>query len=284
MTPIEVQQGYLQHAAMAQLHRWVQIYENSDVPVANQLDILAPGVKLKSGLGEGVGHAAYMQRIGQLPKTWKNAHVVKGTSFKVGADGTMALDVALLYVNQGMKPDGSVRSADLAYSTTLVPGSTVLPKFSLIEIEQRGEDRSAAEFKDAYLENRARSLMHYWLALVEDPKRQLEPFKEILADGFELQFSSGTITDFTAFEQWLRGPASAVAASTHRVSNFSVEALDRQTYRMQADFAWQGMLPGGQQMVGKTRHRWTVIDDPQRRFARIKTARVDVLEPFEPRP
>jgi hypothetical protein len=36
-----------------------------------------------------------------------------------------------------------------------------------------------------------------------------------------MQFSSGLITDFEAFEQWFRGPASAVLASTHEIGNFA---------------------------------------------------------------
>jgi hypothetical protein len=56
------------------------------------------------------------------------------------------------------------------------------------------------------------------------------------------------------------------------------------TYRVKVDFSWQGMLPDDQRMASKTRHRWTVVDDPKGRFARIKTLAVDVLEPICPQP
>jgi hypothetical protein len=282
MTADTIKQGYIKHAAMAQLHRWYQIYENYDTTLANQLDILASDIKLKSGLGEGVGHEAYSQRINQLPKTWKNAHLVNGSNFKLAADGTIDLDITLTYLNQRMKPDGSVRSAELTYTTKLKPTANVLPQFSQIEIKQLSEGVAPA-FKDAYPENRVLSLMRYWLALIEDPNRNLDPFKEILADGFELQFSSGKINDFQAFEKWFCGPASAVAASTHVIDNFSYELIDKDTWRVQADFARQGLLPDGKKMITKSRHRWTVIDNPQERFARIKTAAVEVLEPFKPK-
>ncbi len=282
MTIDAIKQGYIKHAAMAQIHRWYQIYENSDTTLANQLDILTQDIKLKSGLGEGVGHEAYSQRIKQLPKTWKNAHHVRGSNCKVGADGTINLDIALTYLNLGMKPDGSVRSAELTYTTRLKPTANVLPQFSQIEIRQLSEGLVPA-FKDAYPENRALSLMHYWLALIEDPKRNLDPFKEILADGLELQFSSGLITDFQAFEKWFRGPALAVAASTHEISNFSCEAINKNIWCVQADFVWQGIPPDGKEMAAMTRHHWTVIDNPQERFARIRTAIVEDLDPFKPK-
>jgi hypothetical protein len=70
------------------------------------------------------------------------------------------------------------------------PAKTVLPKFSQFEIKQLAEG-TAPEFKDAYFENRLQSLMHYGLALIEDPERRLEPFHKVRADGFELEFTSG---------------------------------------------------------------------------------------------
>lgn len=280
---VDVKQGYVKHAAMAQLHRWYQIYENAETPIANQLDILELDIKLKSGLGEGIGHAAYVQRIDQLPKTWKNAHFVRSALVTLDADGVIGLDASLTYLNQGMQADGSVRTAELKYTTALRRTAALLPKFSRVEITQISEG-TAAEFRPAYVENRVLSLIHYWLALVEDPERGLEPFTEILADGFELQFSSGPITDFKALELWLRGPASATVASTHEMANFSCEQVDQTTYRAQADFGWRGILPDDQLMVGKTRHHWQVVNDPKERFARIKALEVEVLEPFKPQP
>jgi hypothetical protein len=283
MTPAEIRQGYIKHAALAQLHRWYQIYENPETTTENQLDMLAPDIKLKSGLGEATGHDAYRQRIAQLPKTWKNAHTVTGTMITIAPDGRIDLGATLTYLNQGMRPDGSVRTADLAYTTTLQPSATVLPMFTRIEIGQLSEGTAPA-FTDMYPQNRLLSLVHYWLALIEDPKRALEPFKEVLADGYALQFSIGTISDFKAFESWFRGPASAVAASTHEISNFSHLATDANTYRLQMDFDWHGILPDNKEMLAKTRHTWTVIDTPKERFARIKTVAVEVLEPFRPKP
>ncbi len=283
LTPVEVRQSYIKHGALAQLRRWYQIYENSETTIENQLDILSPGIKLKSGLGEGTGHEAYKQRIAQLPKTWKNAHSITGTNITVGADGAIKLDVALTYLNQGMKPDGAVRAADLTYTTEMQATATVLPVFTSIEIKQLSESTAPA-FKDVYPDNRMMSLIHYWLALIEDPKRNLEPFKEIFADGYELQFSSGKISDFKAFETWFRGPASAVAASSHRISNFSTQATGPNTYALNVDFDWQGILPDGKAMLARTRQMWTVVDNPKERFARIKSVAVEVLEPFRPKP
>jgi hypothetical protein len=51
LTPDQIKQGYIEHAVIAQLHRWYQPYENNDLPIDNSLDILTEDVKIKSGLG-----------------------------------------------------------------------------------------------------------------------------------------------------------------------------------------------------------------------------------------
>lgn len=282
MTDEEIRNGFREHAAMAQYHRWYQFYERSDGGIANALDILTQDVTITSGLGTANGHAEYEARVTQLPDTWNNAHHVKSAEISHGDDGAMTLTAQITYQNQGMLPDGAIRQADLTYTVALVPGETVLPLLSNVLIEQNSEPKSG-KYVDAYAENRVRSLVHYWLALIEDPSRNAEPVREILADDFALNFSSGAITDFDGFAAWLAGPGSQVAASTHEISNFSVTETAPNTYAMTVDFDWSGILPDQSVLVAMTRHHWTVANDPTERFARIKTVDVEVLEAFRPR-
>lgn len=278
----QIKRGYIQHAATAQLHRWYQGYENNAVPLTNQLDLLTADVKVKSSLGEAVGHKSYLERFNAIPKTWKNAHWVQGTQITVSEGGAVNMMATIDYLNLGAKPDGTLSAARLKYNTEMQGTSEVLPKFAMVSIEPLGESKTQS-FSDAYADNRLKSLLHYWLALIEDPKRRLEPFQEIFAKDFKLDFSSGTITDFAAFEKWFRGPASAVAASTHQISNLSYSKTATDTYALKVDFDWQGILPDGKEMTLKTRHNWTIQDDVKERFARLKTVQVEVLRPAAPR-
>lgn len=282
MTLDEIRQGYQEHAALAQYHRWYQFYERPEGGIDNALDILTEDVTVTSGLGTANGHAEYAERVTQLPDIWDNAHHVRSTEITHGADGAMTLTAQITYQNQGMLPDGTVRQADLTYTVEFVDGDAVLPLLSNVLIEQNGEPE-AGEFVDAYADNRMRSLVHYWLTLIEDPSRNAEPVREILADDMSLNFSSGVITDFEGFEAWLTGPGSQVAASTHVISNFSAEETSENTYAVSVDFDWSGILPDDSVMVAKTRHNWTVANDPTERFARIQTIDVEVLEDFRPR-
>ncbi|MEO9781258.1 MAG: hypothetical protein ABJH07_26380 [Sedimentitalea sp.] len=282
MTLTQIKNGYLEHGALAQYHRWYQVYERAEGGIENALDILAEDVAVTSGLGTAKGHEQYAERVGQLPQNWQNAHHVRDVQVSINDDGSMALTADITYLNAGLLEDGGIRAADLTYTMSLAPTESVLPKFTEITIGQNS-DGTADEFIDAYAENRLRSLVHYWLALIEDPSRNPEPVREILADGFTLNFSSGVITDFAEFEAWLAGPGSQVEASTHVISEISVMENADGTYGMTVDFDWAGILPDGNEMVAKTRHNWTATNDVTERFARILSVDVEVLEPFRPR-
>lgn len=282
MTADDIRSGYQTHAALAQYYRWYQYYERPAGGIANALDILAEDVVITSGLGTANGHAEYEARVLQLPTTWRNAHHVKSVDVTHGDDGVTRVSAKIIYQNEGMLPDQAVRQGDLKYTITMTPGDTVLPLLASVLIEQESEP-VADEFEDAYAANRVRSLAHYWLALIEDPARNAEPVREILAKDFVLNFSSGAITDFDGFAAWLAGPGSQVVASTHIMSNFAVEGQGDEAYRLTVDFDWAGILPNGSELVAKTRHTWDIENDVTERFARIKRMDVEVLEPFRPR-
>ena len=282
MTEEEIRNGYKVNAALAQFHRWYQYYERPEGGINNALDILTENVKVVSGLGEANGQEEYKSRVTQLPNKWKNAHFPKDTKVTFNNDGTFNLSANITYLNEGLNPEGKIREADLNYTMTLEPQSDVLPKFRSIEITQKSEG-FADTFVDAYAINRMRSLVHYWLALIEDPSRNPEPVEEILADDFSLNFSSGSITDFNGFKEWLAGPGSQVTASTHVISNFKAEETADGEFSIQMDFDWEGILPNGTELIAKTRHNWIATNDVTERFARIKSVDVEVLEPFRPK-
>lgn len=281
MTPDDIRQSHIRHGALAQLHRWYQGYESAAYGIENQLDILDENISLKSGLGEAVGHAAYRDRVKALPADWQNAHIVKSSRIEIAGDGAIGLEANIEYFNKGMLPDGAVRRAELTYRTRLRQTDGALPKFTSIDIAQNSEGQTD-QIACAYGENRMRSLMHYWLALIEHPSRDPEPVREILAEGFLLNFSSGAIPDFEGFKAWLAGPGSAVTSSTHVISHFLQEQTGNNEYKTSAQFDWRGIAPDGTMLEARTGHIWLVTDRPTERFARIKRIDVTILKPFAP--
>lgn len=277
----DILDSYRKHAALAQYYRWYQFYERPEGGLENAVDILAADILLRSSLGEARGLEEYKKRAAQIPSHWSNAHFVESVEVDATDDGALTLTAKITYLNEGMRDDDKVRAADLTYSTELAQTGELLPKFTRIEITQDAV-HEAERFVDAYAENRALSVVHYWLAIIEAPARDPEPAREILSDGFSLNFTSGAITDFDGFRTWLAGTGSSVSASMHDIRNVSVKAADDMGISVSMDFNWFGITPDGTRLIAETRHNWTLTNDVSERFARIKAMDVELVTPFQP--
>ncbi|GHB28062.1 hypothetical protein GCM10007094_15650 [Pseudovibrio japonicus] len=277
----EVRQSYQAHAAATQLLRWYQFYENTEASFENQLDILQDDVTITSTTGTANGHDEYKDRVAQIPSSWKNSHNLTDFNPTIDEDGNIQINASIIYQNIGMAEDGATVAYNIAYTTKLTPSDELLPKFSEITLTL-GDPADAGTFTNLYPKNRLLSLAHYWMTLVEDPQRNAEPFREILAADFNIDFGRGAITTFDGFAEWIAGPASSVSASRHELQNFSYKELGDNRYELTVDLDWTGILPNDAWMTAKTRHTWTVSDNPQERFARIEKINVEVLEPFSP--
>jgi len=282
-TEQKITQGYRTNAVMAQYYRWYQVYERPAGGHANATDLLTNDVTVTSGLGKATGHQAYIDGISKFPETWSNAHHVQSVNVEHREDGAQ-LKAHVLYQNLGMLPEDALRQSNLDYLISFENTDTLLPKISSVEIQQSADspEPNKQAYQDAYTNNRARSLVHYWFAIIEDPTRDPIPVKEILADEFSLNFASGKVTDYEGFTQWLTGPASQVVASTHTIANFTTTALCDDKITVEMDLDWLGILPNQQWMSAKTRHIWLIENTVSERFARIKSMDIEILEAFKP--
>lgn len=282
----ELRKSYFEHVAAAQIYRWYAFYERPEATLANQLDLLGEQLKITSPEGEIDGRDVYAAYMEKLERPRRDAHEIKSLKL-VSREGTqIKVAVELKYINTGLVKEGSVKTLDLAYQFTFEDRVTlegregVLPAITAIDITVVDQGRTS-DFADTYATTRLTGLVNYWLALIESPNLSAEPFKELLAPSFNLNFSSGVIADFDAFTQWVEGPASAIEVSSHKIQNFSCEQLAENRYTLTVEFDWQGLLANGKTMTAITRHTWGMVDDPTERFARIHTIDVDVLETFK---
>ena len=269
----------LTHAALAQYHRWYQVYEVpfTDRRIANQKDILANDVEIVTSAGTSKGNNGLEDRL-KVYTGWQNAHHVKNTQVTLAPDGKLLLDADIIY--QNIRPDNSKFSYTLRYSTRLQPRAGDLPVFERLELKSTGEIKEF-KFEPRYAENRSKSFMHYWLYLIETAHQQSGKFKEILASDFNLQLSEGrTITQFAEFEQWLASIPKQIITSTHAAKNFSVVDAGNNLLNVSVDFDWKGINLEGKNMVGQTHHEWVLVNDMEERFARLKTMKVTLVQPF----
>lgn len=266
-----------QHFAKVQLYRWYQLYEREINPerISNQMEILADDIYMKTATGEMNGKHKYPERL-TVYKGWKNAHHVENTNI-VSTEKGFQLEADIRY--QNIRPDGGKKSYTIHYHTELSKNGDALPQFSSIEIAPTGETNET--FKDVYPENRTKSLMYYWLASMESLDGNVTPFKELLADDFTLNFSnSSQIKSIQDLETWLNGTPLQLNESSHFPENFSVKTIMENEYEVTVEFDWKGITKENKEVKARTKHIWYVVDNPNKRFAKILKADVSQIEPF----
>lgn len=268
------------HAALAQYYRWYQVYEVPFTParIANQKDILSDDVEIISQMGTSKGKTGLEDRL-KVFAGWKNAHHVKNTQVTRTAQGQLQLEADIVY--QNIRPDDSKFSYTLHYSALLSPHAQDLPVFERLELKPTGEVKQF-KFESAYAQNRAKSLMHYWLYLVETSHQDSGKFQEILAPNFALQLSDQThISNLAQLTQWLASIPKRIQSSTHAYNNLQVTERADGTMQLSVDFDWKGINLAGQHMVGATHHEWVLANHMDERFARIQSMQVTMLTPFQ---
>ena len=266
------------HLVLAQYHRWYQVYE---VPftkkrIKNQKDILSDDVEISSQLGTTKGKEGLEDRL-KVYTGWKNAHHVKHTEVKILSDGQLSLEADILY--QNIRPDNSKYSYTIHYSTELLPRENDLPLFTKLDLKPTAEVQEF-HFEDAYPENRAKSFMHYWLYLMENPNG--DQFRELLADDFSLQLNAGqNITTLSEFDVWIESISEKILTSTHSYKNLKIVDNRDHTFTVSVDFDWKGININNEKMIAETHHEWLLSNNMEERFARMKTMIVTIIKPFQ---
>ncbi|MFB7121829.1 hypothetical protein [Bacillus tropicus] len=268
------------HLALTQYYRWYQVYEVplTKARIDNQLDILAEEVEISSQAGTTKGKVGIEDRL-RMFEGWQNAHHVENTSIKQLNDEELSLEADILY--QNIRPDDSRYSYRIHYSTILKLRENDLPLFTKVHLEPIGTVENP-QFTSAYTDNRAKSFMHYWLYLMETASVNGDKFKELLAEQFELNFSTGSKIDtLEGFNAWLVTAADRVKHSGHYPKNLSVTENTDHTINVSVDFEWEGISVDNKPMVAETHHEWVLENNLDERFARMKMMKVTQTKPFQ---
>jgi len=268
------------HLALTQYYRWYQVYEVpfNKARIDNQLDILAEDVEILSQVGSSKGKNGIAERL-KVFEGWQNAHHVKHTTIKQISDEELSLEADILY--QNIRPDLSRYSYTIHYSTILKLRDNELPLFTKVHIEPTGNIENP-QFQSAYAENRAKSFMHYWLYAMETVSVNSGKFRELLAEQFELNLSTGSkITTHEGFYIWVATIPNQVKQSGHFPKNFTVTENTDHTLSVSVDFEWEGISSDNKPMIAETHHEWILENNLDERFARMKMMKVTQTKPFQ---
>ena len=152
---------------------------------------------------------------------------------------------------------------------------------SASELEQRLRQSYAqhAALAEHYRSaNRILSLVHYFTSLVEDPRRDPIPFREVLAEGFRLHYVEPPIDSFEALAAWVAGPLSSVVASTHAISDLVATRLHDSEYSATLAMHSVALFPDGSGIESRNTQAWTIVDDGSERFARIRQITIQRID------
>jgi hypothetical protein len=268
------------HLALTQYYRWYQVYELpfNTARINNQLDILSEDVEISSQAGTTKGKDGLADRL-KIFEGWQNAHHVKNTQVLLEDQNTLRLEADILY--QNIRPDDSRYSYTIHYSTLLNLRENDLPVFKAVTIQPTGIIENP-EFTSAYAENRAKSFMHYWLYLMETIESNAHKFEELLAEKFELNMSTNPkIETLEKFQEWASSIPTRIKSSAHFPKNLIVKENQDQTIQVSVDFEWQGISIDDKPMIAETHHDWTLENNLDERFARMKTMTVTQTKPFQ---
>lgn len=265
----QLRESYRKHATLAQLNRMWQYQERPESGLDNLLDMMMPDVIVRSAHLDVQGYDSMRAVLAQIPMNWKAAHVLKSWKIAVKRERT-ELRAKLDYVNAGDR----ATKAEAFYAGSFVATGTLLPRLARIDVEQ-GEAQRGVPFVDMYAEHRILSTVHYFLALVENPARDSEPFFELLGDTFRLDYTLDPVATPAAFRDWVAGPLSSVIASEHDIHSVTCRDLGNGTYTAEVAMKSQAMFPDKSGAISRNTQSWKLTDTIGERFPRITEILID---------
>lgn len=263
------QMSQLEHKVLTQFHRWYQVYEVpfTDQRILNQADILSDDIEIISMAGTTRGKSEQATKL-RLFDGWQNAHHVLCTDIQPINDEEASLEAEILYEN--IRPDGSQHCYKIHYTTKLQCRADKLPLFKTIQLTPI-EAVEPFRFDSAYELNRVTSLVHYWLYLLESGQTQADALSEVLADSFEMNWSSGS--PITSLEQ-LMGSLE-VDRKAHKAVAYSLQKVERlksteHAFQVHVSLLRETVSLEGVSSITEVHQDWWLEDDRNERFARIK--------------
>ncbi|MEW2923090.1 hypothetical protein AB1A65_16590 [Muricauda sp. ANG21] len=241
------------------------------------MEILSDSVKIVTQNGPIHGEEGMKGFLSYVEK-WRNSHHVDEIDVRKGENDSYILEADIKY--QNILPDSTKNNYKLHYYTELTSSEdSDMPVFNLIEllpIENLGSGR----FIDAYAENRSKSLIHYWFYILDNFEGNEQKVKELLDDNFEFHLFDKTATEYGQFVQLIKESHKEVEAYFHAPKDVNVLQLEKDVYSISFDLEWHGITKNDKRIVRVVHQEWTLVNDPDERFAKIKDIRIKQIEPF----
>ncbi len=283
-------------AALSQFFRWFQFYEHEKASLNHQTTIVAPEIQFDSNQGFATGVEAYQTTIHKIPRVWQNSHFVSDVHIERDKNNMLMLDADIIFLNRGALVQNHILGSRLKIKsqfnddfTSVAEASEQTDKESALPLMRRmnvssSQNGKVKEYQSSYAQNRLKSLLHYWLHLIENPNRSLDDFEVILTETYRTEFSEEDFASEVGMQGWLVRPEASAKAMHYRVRNIQIEELDMNKYSLKAEMDWYGLIENDEQVTGRVNQIFAVIDDPHDPYAKISAFEEEEVVPGAPRP
>jgi hypothetical protein len=135
----------------------------------------------------------------------------------------------------------------------------------VIDAEARassGPDPATFEAASSELEERIKTLIHSWFAVLEDPTVEAKTLNGLLAEApFELILDGGALRDRGALLAWASNLRTTYPQIEYRLDPIRIQAEGQDRYRVRFEFDRHALDEAGLPHVARREHTWIVQSD-----------------------
>jgi len=225
--------GSALHRALSQFYRWFLFYDNDRIAFDDHLTMLSPEATFQKDDESFSVREQYIQRALAMPRSMDSAHFPWRVRAQFADDKRIRLEADVIYLNRGALPEGRVHANHLAYNM-LTLDQAPMPVVEEIKI-MVGDGGITPTFRQAYAQNRLRSVAHFWLSVLDDPAHDLGALRTAFSPVFTVNVSGKRLTNFDALAGWMQSADFAKAPTHHVIRNFSFEELVANEFEIEMD-------------------------------------------------
>ena len=125
-----------------------------------------------------------------------------------------------------------------------------------------GPDPAAFDAAPNELEERIKTLIHSWFAVLEDPSAEKETLSGLLAEtSFELLLDGEVLRDRDTLLAWASNLRTTYPQIEYRLDPIRIQAEGRDRYRARFEFDRHALDEAGLPHVARREHTWIVQSD-----------------------
>ncbi len=275
----EFRVDHQKNLVLVQYYRWFQVFERELTPTRmdNHLELLSDNILITTYTGPLRGKDG-MVGFANHVKDWKNSHHIENVMVREGKADTLLLEADILY--QNILPDTKRNSYRLHYSTKLTPVLGELPQFTHVTLLPT-ETVANPTFEDAYNENRSKSLVYYWLLLMDNSTVNKPKFGELMVPAFRFGMDTEANKDDKQFFSWLRDAKKKVIGTNHIPKNFIVSNTKDGKIQVSFDVQQKSIDINEVKFLAEFHHDWILENNLDERFARVREMKITQTKPIE---